>query len=49
MACYERWQQRSAEDPAWAEAHPVRMEVSRDGQGRIRLTFEPAMQGKNMV
>ncbi|MGN0971736.1 MAG: hypothetical protein ACI4OY_07240, partial [Aristaeellaceae bacterium] len=43
IACYERYQQRAAEDPAWAEAHPVRMQVVRDGQGHISLTFDPAV------
>lgn len=48
-AYYEKWKKRADEDPAWAEANPVRIHVSRaDSSGKQRLTdleitFEPEL------
>lgn len=38
---YDRWQKRAEEDPEWAKANPVSIQVSRNSSGDLTVNYEP--------
>lgn len=38
---YERWHKRADEDPEWAKANPVSIQVSRDSNGELKVAYDP--------
>jgi hypothetical protein len=38
---YARWQKRADEDPEWAKANPVSIQVSRNSNGELTVSYEP--------
>ena len=41
---YDRWKKRAEEDPAWARANPVHIQVFRDSEGALCLEISPDLR-----
>lgn len=41
-AFYEKWNARAKADPAWAARNPVKISVSKDGEGELTVSYSPA-------
>jgi len=42
---YERWKARAEEDPDWASANPIRIQVEKREEGQLQVRFMPELDG----
>lgn len=40
---YARWKEKAEQDPAWASDNPIGIQVTRDAEGKLAVSFTPSL------